>query len=128
MLTADEDMLTTSEMVQALHIWTPPPAMSPLSSMMDMSEDSPSSSKTYTHDPMLSPELSLMWAYPWLLRKPPPDGVTAWEEWLTEALAEGILVSKLEHLIKTFMSPMIPSKKKTKHVHLKILHKVQASQ
>ena len=65
-----------------------------------------------------------MQAYPWLLRKPPPNGVTAWRDWLIEALAEGILASKLKHLIKAFVSPMMPSEKKTKHVHLKILTSV----
>ena len=126
-ITAVEDMLTISEMVQALYTWTPPSAMSSPLSMMDMFEDSPASSRAYTCDLTLSSELSLMQAYPWLLRRLPPNGVTAWEEWLTEALAEGIPASELEYLIKTFMSPIMPSEKKTRHIHLKILHKVRYS-
>lgn len=64
MLTIVKDVLTIRKMVQALYAQTPPPTMSPPSSIMDIIEDLPSSSRLYTYNAILSPKLSLIWAFP----------------------------------------------------------------
>ena len=77
-----EDLVAMHEMIQALHARTPPPALSPSSTAMELDAG------PVLPPPPLPPSSPL----DWVSRHPAPDNGT-WCSWLTDALENDISVT-----------------------------------
>src|SRR5579863_8647554 len=104
-----------SRMIQDLHARTPPPALSPSSSAMELDERA------------LTPPLAAPLAfvnlgdYPWLLRHPVPLSTIFLPQWCESALVNGVPASVLECLIRTETAPMTAAEKRQVPRRLQVL-------
>ena len=93
-------------MIQDLHARTPPPALSPSSSAMELDERA------------LTPPLAAPLAFvnlgdfPWLLRHPMPMSMVFMSPWCLDGLKNGVPASMLECLIQTETAPMTAAEKR----------------
>src|SRR5579863_5323477 len=116
-LSAVEDLVETSRMVQSLHDRTPPPSLSPSSSAMDLDERARSPPPTA---PLAF--VSLM-DYPWLLRHEMPASTVFLKQWCLNGLRNGVPASALECLIRTETAPMTATEKRQMPQRLRALER-----
>ena len=107
-----EDLLATSEMIQALHRRTPPPALSPSSTAMELDAgpipSHPPASSAGSDFSSESFHQDLFREYPWTLSHHPPAS-GSWQVWLTQALEHGIPAPILVQVIDNYTSPRTKS-------------------
>jgi len=120
-LSAVENLVETSHMIQDLYECLPPLSLLLSSSAMDLDEQA--------RTPPLTVPLAFvsLGDYPWLLRHPMPSSTVFLAQWCFDGLKNGIPVSALECLIWTETAPMTATEKRQVPKKLRALRQAMAS-